>query len=159
MSDPRQRVDTQFDPEIAKARRWLLACELGLMTGAEVVARVDELIRETESPSEVLITLSMREDVSQFDQLNFMRCPCTPNEASYIAGLLVESKSKWLDDPLQLSQVTHKMAMQFLNPEENLDWVWIADEIDMFLDSRTSARVRESMFSAVFDELARIAGR
>jgi hypothetical protein len=152
-------VDTQFDPEIAKARRWLLACQLGLMTEPEVIARVDELICEMDSPSEALIALSMREDLSHCEQLDFTRYACTPNEASYIAGLLLESRSKWLNDPLQLSQVTHKVAMQFLDPEENLHWVWISDEIDMFLDSRTSDRVRESVFSTVFDELARIAGR
>ncbi|MCR9216311.1 MAG: hypothetical protein NXI14_03820 [bacterium] len=152
-------MNIEFDPEIAKARRWLLACQLGLMTEPEVVARVDELIRETDSPSEALIALSMREDLSQIEQLDFTYYPCTPNEASYIAGLLLESRSKWLNDPLQLSQVTHKVAMQFLDPEENLHWVWISDEIDMYLDSRTSARVRESMFLAVFDELARIAVR
>ncbi|XHC25838.1 MAG: hypothetical protein ACFHWZ_02200 [Phycisphaerales bacterium] len=152
-------MNIEFDPEIAKARRWLLACQLGLMTEPEVVARVDELIRETDSPSELLIALSMREDISRFEQLDLMRYPCTASDASYIAGLLLESRSKWLNDPLQLSQVTHKVAMQFLDPEENLDWVWISDEIDMSLDSRTSARVRESMFLAVFDELARIAVR
>jgi hypothetical protein len=129
------------------------------MTGAEVITRVDELILELDSPSEALIAISMREDVSQFDQLDFMRHPCTSTEASYIAGLLLESKTKWLNDPVQLGQITHKMSMQFLDPAEDLDWWRISDEIEMYLDSRTSASLRESVFPTVFDELARIAGR
>jgi hypothetical protein len=159
MSDPRQRVDTQFDPEIAKARRWLLACELGLMTGVEVVARVDKLILGMDSPSEALIAISMREDVSEFDQLKLMRYPCTPNEASYIAGLLLESKTKWLNDPAQLSLIAYRMHSQFLNTEDGLDWCWISDEIDIYLDLRMPRGLRESVFPAVFDQLANIAGR
>ncbi|MFB3430636.1 MAG: hypothetical protein ABL309_06935 [Phycisphaerales bacterium] len=159
MSDREQRVDTQFDPEIAKARRWLLACQLGLMTEPEVVARVDELIRETDSPSELLIALSMREDVSEFDQLKFMRYPCAPNESSCIAGLLLESKAKWLNNPAQLSLIAYRMHSQFLNTEDGLDWCWISDEIDIYLDLRMPSGLRESVFPAVFDQLANIAGR
>lgn len=152
-------MDTQFDPEIAKARRWLLACELGLMTGVEVVARVDKLILGMDSPSEALIAISMREDVSEFDQLKLMRYPCTPNEASYIAGLLLESKTKWLNDPAQLSLIAYRMHSQFLNTEDGLDWCWISDEIDIYLDLRMPRGLRESVFPAVFDQLANIAGR
>lgn len=152
-------MNIEFDPEIAKARRWLLACRLGLMTEPEVVARVDELIRETDSPSEVLIALSMREDVSKFDQLKFMHYPCTPNEASYIAGLLLESKTKWLNDPAQLSLIAYRMHSQFLNTEDGLDWYWISEEIDLYLDLRMPWRLRESVFPAVFDQLAKMAGR
>jgi len=157
MSDREQRVDTQFDPEIAKARRWLLASRIGLLPKSELAARVDALIQELDQPPPELLDLSLKQQCEPFGPFDFLRYRVTVAESKYVAGLVLESWDRWLENPAALGRAALAVSRLCSSESDKQDWIVVFTYIDVHCDDATTGYFKRDVMPDLSARLSSMA--
>lgn len=140
---------------VEEVRSWLIEENVGLITEAELIERVDNKISEFDEPPDYLIAISLKERIDHLPRLDLIKDRVENNDCSNVARKMLSALDSGKASFDDVGLYSLKMC-QLLGAQERpyVDFDWINDEVYLMNEGVKEREKSENDIVRVLKELS-----